>query len=148
MNTPDVLFQYSQALMQLTLMIMAGLYFIFSNTVMKALEGHEAGADVMVHINKVILNPLFLSCFCLSGVYSGYLALFSEGAMMISGIVFFVGTTVVTALKNVPLNNRLLEAEAGEARAEVWQRYLSKWVRWNHLRTGSATFSCLLLLAQ
>ena len=48
---------------KLSMLIMTGIYFIFSCTVMPALRQSEQGAETMVRINKAILNPLFYLCF-------------------------------------------------------------------------------------
>lgn len=132
--------------MKTSMLIMIGLYFVFSNTIMKSLTQHENGADVMVTINKVILNPLFMSLFIVSGLSAFYFVAFSNGAIRISSIVFFVGTTLVTIMKNVPLNNRLRDSIAGSTRNEIWQVYLSKWVFWNHIRSLSAITSGFLMV--
>lgn len=132
--------------MKTSMLIMIGLYFIFSNTIMKSLTQHEDGADVMVTINKVILNPLFMSLFIVSGLSALYFVAFSNGAIRISGIVFFVGTTSVTMIKNVPLNNQLRDSNKGVSRNTIWQVYLSNWVFWNHIRSLSAITSGFLMV--
>ncbi|MBE1298887.1 MAG: DUF1772 domain-containing protein [Alteromonadaceae bacterium] len=135
-----------ETVMQTSMLIMTGLYFVFSNTIMKSLIQHENGADVMVTINIVILNPLFMSLFIVSGLSAFYFVAFSNGAIRISGIVFFVGTTLVTIMKNVPLNNQLRDSIASSTRDETWQVYLSKWVFWNHIRSLSAITSGFLMV--
>ncbi|GAB5450455.1 MAG: DUF1772 domain-containing protein [Halioglobus sp.] len=137
--------QFIESLIQLSMIIMVGLYFVFSNSVMASLGKFESGADVMVEINRAILNPVFMSVFWVSGLGSLYLVIVADGLLCISGLVFLVGTTLVTVVRNVPLNNRLLEA--GAEREHVWQHYLDKWVFWNHVRTVAATSSGLLLVA-
>ena len=136
--------QYIESLIQLSMIIMVGLYFIFSNTVMASLSRFESGADVMVEINRVILNPLFMAVFLISGLGSLYLVIVAEGVLFISGFLFLVGTTIVTLVRNVPLNNQL--RDAGAEREQVWQSYLDKWVFWNHVRALAATSSALLLV--
>lgn len=136
--------QLFESLIQFSMIIMAGLYFIFSNTVMPSLGKFESGADVMVQINKVILNPVFMAVFWISGLGSLHLVIVAEGLLFISGLVFLVGTTLVTMVRNVPFNNQL--KDAGTERKQVWQRYLDKWVFWNHVRTVAATGSGLLLV--
>jgi uncharacterized membrane protein len=111
---------------------------------MPSLKQFESGADVMAEINKVILNPVFLTAFMLSGVGSLYLVIIADGLLAISGAVFLIGTTLVTMVKNVPLNNQL--RDAGKERGQVWQHYLEKWVFWNHVRTVSAVISGLLIV--
>ncbi|TRY29818.1 DUF1772 domain-containing protein [Aliiglaciecola sp. M165] len=133
-----------EALLQLSMIVMVGLYFVFSNTVMGALSQRTDGASTMVEINKQILNPTFLVCFAVSGLAGLYFFLFHCGFLSLAGIIFFTGTTLVTALFNVPLNNQLLDA-TGESLGTVWQKYLDKWVFWNHVRTASAVLSSLLL---
>jgi len=134
----------AEALLQLTMIIMIGLYFIFSNTVMNVLSNNNNGAETMVSINKDILNPTFLLCFVISGLAGGYFFYFHEGLQSLSGGVFFVGTTLVTIFFNVPLNDKLKDAEPEKLDA-VWSEYLNKWVFWNHIRTASGVLSGLLM---
>lgn len=143
MNTILSIPSLIQSTIVFTMIIMVGLYFIFSNTVMASLKNIPNGADVMVEINQVILNPIFMSIFVVSGIGSAYLAVFSQDALRWSGGIFFVGTTLVTMLKNVPLNNKLRDAKEEKQRANVWDEYLQKWVFWNHVRTVSAMVSGL-----
>lgn len=138
--------QATEALLQLSMVIMIGLYFIFSNTIMTTLARVENGANVMVDINKQILNPVFLVCFVLSALASVYFLAFGSGLNRVSGGVFFVGTVVVTALKNVPLNNQLRDVKGFSEQQILWKVYLSKWVKWNHVRTLSAVVSGFLLV--
>ncbi|CAA0123315.1 Uncharacterised protein [Halioglobus japonicus] len=136
--------QFVESLIQLSMIIMVGLYFAFSNTVMASLAKFESGADVMVEINKIILNPVFMAVFWISGLGSLYLVVAAKGLLFIAALVFLVGTTLVTIVKNVPLNNQL--QAAGAQREQVWQRYLDKWVFWNHVRSVAAVSSGLLLV--
>ena len=136
--------QLIESLIQLSMVIMVGLYFAFSNTIMPSLKQFESGAYVMAEINKVILNPVFMAVFVLSGIGSLYLIIVADGLPAISGAIFLIGTTLVTMIKNVPLNNQL--RDAGKERVQVWQHYLDKWVFWNHVRTVSAVISGLLLV--
>ena len=136
--------QILEPFIQLSMIIMVGLYFIFSNTIMSSLKQFESGADIMVEINNVILNPLFITLFWLSGLGSLLLFIFSEGLLLISSAIFFIGTTIVTMVKNVPLNNQLRDASSD--REKVWLKYLDAWVFWNHIRTFAAILSGLLLV--
>ncbi len=136
--------QLIEALIQLSMIIMVGLYFVFSNTLMASLDKFESSADLMVEINKAILNPVFMAVFWISGLGSLYFVIVAEGLLFVSGLVFLVGTTLVTIARNVPLNNQL--RDAGAERGQVWSRYLDKWVFWNHVRTVAATTSGLLLV--
>ncbi len=136
--------QVLEPLIQLSMIIMVGLYFIFSNTIMSSLKQFESGADVMVEINQIILNPLFMAVFWISGLGSLYLVIFAEGLLFVSGFIFLVGTTLVTIVRNVPLNNQL--RDSGAEREQIWQNYLDKWVFWNHVRSVAAVTSGLLLV--
>ena len=136
--------QLLEPLIQLSMIIMVGIYFIFSNTVMPSLKRCDSGAEVMVEINRIILNPIFMAIFLISGFGSLYIAVFQEGLLMISGIIFFIGTTFVTITRNVPLNNQLRDATS--ERTQVWKKYLKEWVFWNHVRSICAVTSGLLLV--
>lgn len=140
----SLILQTIESLIQLSMVIMIGIYFIFSNTIMASISTLESGADVMVKINKVILNPMFVAIFWLSSLGSLYLVFFTEGLLLVSGVVFFIGTSLVTVLRNVPLNNQL--KNSGIERETAWQHYLVKWVFWNHVRSVSAITSGLLLV--
>lgn len=146
MNELSNVTQFFEPLMKFSMVIMAGLYFTFSNTIMKSLKSMSNGADVMVEINKVILNPVFMACFIFSGFASAYLTFTASDILAVSGLLFFVGSTLVTIVKNVPLNNKLLAAQDYKVRQQVWGEYLSKWVFWNHVRTASTLGSGFLLV--
>lgn len=134
-----------EALLQLSMFLMMGLYFTFSNTLMPVLAQQSQGAETMVKINKVILNPLFLAGFAISG-FAGIYTFFSfSGVQAIAGLVFFVGTTLVTVVFNVPLNDKLKDASQS-SRSAIWEGYLVKWVFWNHVRTLCATIAGFMLL--
>lgn len=146
MNTDITFMQFADAGLKLTMIILIGLYFIFSNTIMSSLKRFDNGASVMVEINKQILNPLFMGCFIVSGAAGIYLMVWSQGYEVVSGALFFFGTTVVTALKSVPLNNKLLELEGKEEQQQMWLAYLERWVFWNHIRSVCGIFSGFFLV--
>ncbi len=133
-----------EALFELSMIVMVGLYFIFSNTIMRTLAMRSDGANVMNDINKDILNPIFLGGFVLSGVAGLYFLLFESNAKSVAGGIFFIGTTLVTVTRSVPLNNLLRDSSVDNI-AQVWQRYLDKWVFWNHVRSASAIIAGFLL---
>ena len=134
---------------------MAGLFFVFSVSVMKALaqmSPHE-GMKAMQLINRTILNRVFLSTFfgtallCASVTAMSAIQRQPGYVWAIAGsVLYLVGGFLVTALANVPLNNALdrVEADAEDSR-EQWDRYLTQWTRWNHLRTVACTVAVLLL---
>ncbi len=129
-----------------------GVFFAFSSFVMKALAQLPAnqGIAAMQRINVVVLNPLFLVVF----VGTALLAL---GCMVVSflpwnaprsplllasGLLYAVGSFLVTVAFNVPRNDRLagLDAQSPEA-AAYWPIYLQEWMRWNHVRTVASVAS-------
>ncbi len=130
---------------QLSMLLMMGIYFIFSCSVMGALRQSEHGAETMVLINREILNPLFYLCFFGSAITS-LVFVVTRSNHFLAGLIFFVGTFLVTLIKNVPLNSRLLEADGETSFQRTWQAYLIKWVFWNHVRTVTAILSGVLLL--
>lgn len=131
--------------------ISAGLYFIFSNTVMDAfskLKPNE-GIAAMQSINRVIQNPLFFLVFMGTAATSLIIliSLFwtwgQPGSiyLLVGLLLYLVGTILVTILFNVPRNEALdkQEPQSKEA-AELWSRYLTDWTFWNHVRT----IACIL----
>jgi uncharacterized membrane protein len=136
--------------------LMAGLFFIFSNTVMAALARLQPaeGIAAMQSINRTILNPIFLGIFlatpaACAGLILASLWRWSEpgAAWLVAGsAVYIAGTFLVTALANVPMNNALDAVNPGTAEAgAVWTRYLANWTAWNHVRTVASLVAAALL---
>ena len=137
--------------------MMAGLFCSFSNFIMKALAltPPPAGIRAMQSINEVIVRPAFLLVFLGTGVACALAVVFGwqqfgNAALawaIAGGVVYVLGSIVVTIVFNVPLNNRLAAVDAdSEAGAQMWQIYLVRWVRWNHVRSVATIVSTLLLI--
>ncbi len=135
--------------------LVGGIFFAFSSFVMKALARVRSaeGIAAMQSINVVVLNPSFLVAFIGTAVLSlgaGGLALAGWGrpsaSFFLAGAIFYlVGTFLVTALGNVPLNDQLAAVSATDPGArDVWERYLDRWTMWNHVRTAAAMAAALL----
>jgi len=135
--------------------LVGGVFFAFSSFVMKALARvpSSEGIAAMQSINVVVINPSFLGAFMGTTILSmGMvgLALVSRShpsAMFFLGgaIFYFVGTFLVTALGNVPLNDQLAAVSATDpAAVDLWEHYLSRWTMWNHVRTAAAMVAALL----
>ncbi|WP_182864747.1 anthrone oxygenase family protein [Stieleria mannarensis] len=135
--------------------LMAGLFFVFSVSVMNALAQMPAqeGMKAMQLINRTILNPLFLSAFFGTALACLLLAAISAwqrppdfGWAIAGACLYLLGGFMVTAFFNVPLNNSLdkLSADDPASHAE-WTRYLAIWTRWNHLRAAACILACVLL---
>lgn len=122
--------------------LIAGVFFIFSVAIMRALERVPSGLAAMQSINVVILNPMFLGLFMGTALLCVILTILSVvrwsdpgSAWLIAGaLLYLVGSIGVTMIFNVPLNNALMAATPENADA-VWKNYLSTWTMWNHVRT-------------
>jgi uncharacterized membrane protein len=134
--------------------VIGGVFFAFSSFVMGALgrlpDGQ--GAAAMQSINVVVLNASFLGTFVgtavlsLAAVVVAGLRWGEPGAVFhaAGGVLYVVGTFIVTGTRNVPLNNALAKVDACCSEgAEVWGHYLHRWTWWNHVRTVAALFATL-----
>lgn len=131
--------------------LMAGLFFIFSNTAMKAfgILPPTHGIAAMQSINRVILNPIFFLGFIGTAVICALDIVFiiwnwgHPGAIyiLLGALIYLLGCFLVTVVKNVPMNNSLDAADPdSEEAANLWNKYLVDWTAWNHVRT----IACLL----
>ncbi|HEX6639171.1 MAG TPA: anthrone oxygenase family protein [Steroidobacteraceae bacterium] len=136
--------------------LLGGLYFAFSAFIMKALrEAGQAGVVAMNAINRVILRSAFMAFFFGTTLASGTLVVLgamnlreaSSPGMILGGVLYVAGMFAVTMLANVPLNNALqnvtAESRTGTA---IWNDYLHRWTRWNHVRTLSSMGASALFL--
>ena len=122
--------------------LIAGVFFIFSVAIMRALERVPGGMAAMQSINVVILNPMFLGVFMGTALLCVLIAILSvvrwddSGSvwLLAGALLYLVGSIGVTMIFNVPLNNALMAATPENADA-VWKNYLSTWTMWNHVRT-------------
>ena len=137
--------------------VLAGIYGIFSNTVMPALAASpdKTAVRVMQDINRLIVNPLFLLFFMGS-------ALASIALLIVAGLtgqltwltaiasVMLSATLFTTIGINVPLNNALKETTLDSTTRDgtnpptLWQHYLDRWVHWNHIRAILCALSAFL----
>ena len=137
--------------------LMAGLFCAFSNFVMRALSSipPAKGISAMQSINVVIINPPFLAVF--AGTAGLSLAAVVMGVMnfgvaaytwaLVGGAIYLAGCFAVTAMFNVPLNNMLAVVDAdGQEAVDVWNDYLRRWTRWNHLRSMATLVSTTAFL--
>lgn len=135
--------------------LMAGVYFAFSDFIMRSLDRLDAenSVDTMNTINEVILRSRFMPLFFGTSLLYLLLALltlfdwsnFHAPLLLITGLTYFLGMFLCTVFFNVPLNNRLAKAkEGGIDKSLLWSHYYKYWTRWNHLRTVSSLISCVL----
>lgn len=137
--------------------LMAGLFFVFSVTIMSALGKLPAAAGIaaMQSINSTILSPLFLAAFMGTALVCVVIAILAmlnwsaaaSGWLVTGALLYVAGTFLVTIIFNVPMNDALAAAtpESGEA-AGLWSRYLSVWTGWNHVRTVASTASLVMFI--
>jgi len=129
--------------------LIAGVFFAFSAFVMSALARlpPTQGIAAMQSINVVVINPWFLVAFlgtaaaCVLLVVSSLLLWHRPGAayLFVGGVLYLLGTVLVTMVFNVPRNEALATVDsAGADAATLWTRYVTSWMAWNHVRTAAA----------
>lgn len=135
-----------------------GVLFAFSTFVMgglRRLPAADAGAAV-VAINRDALRPplmLLLAASVLVPAAAAVVGLVGgtsgAGWALAGAVVSAVGILGVTAVGNVPLNERLdAAAERPADLSAAWTAFLPRWLAWNHVRTvAGAGASALLVLA-
>ncbi len=157
MRTADVIL----VITAISVALMAGLFYAYSCSVVGGL-GRLSDTEYlrgMQSINRVILNPLFLSCF-MGALFllplSTWLA-YREAVLrprfwflLIAMIAYAAGVFGVTMLGNVPMNNVLDKFDITGSSADMIhaQRltFESKWNNLNHVRTAFAILSLLFTL--
>jgi uncharacterized membrane protein/ketosteroid isomerase-like protein len=146
MNNPIYLLTFVAALGS---SLVAGIFFAFSNFVMKALARvpPAQGIAAMQSINVVVLNRWFFAVFfgtavaCLALAITSFVRWQKPGAgyLLAGGLLYLIGTILVTIACNVPLNDALAAVDPSSADAGlVWTNYLKTWTAWNHVRTIAA----------
>src|SRR5690625_2867964 len=126
--------------------LIAGLFFAFSTFVMNALARlpWEQGISAMQAINITVINRVFLAVFMgttFVSILLVFISLFNwenpnSIYILVGSVLYFFGSFLVTALRNVPLNNMLANANGKDKESEaLWKNYLDKWTAWNHIRT-------------
>ena len=137
--------------------VVGGIFFAFSNFIMRALEEVQApgGLQAMQSINVTVLNPGFLGLFTGTAVIFAVLAVMAlldwsaahSPYLLGAAVAYIGGTWMVTGVGNVPLNHRLAELKPdAEGASDAWQDYVKRWTRLNSQRAGAALLSAFLLL--
>lgn len=132
--------------------LIAGVFFAFSTSVMKALGRLPSaeGIAAMQSINVVIINPAFLGVFLGTAAACLFLAVVSvlrwqspgSAHLLAGAILYLIGSLLVTIVFNVPMNNALAAATpTGTDSAGLWTTYLANWTFWNHVRTVASLAS-------
>ena len=137
--------------------MVGGMLFVFSSSVMKALDRlpPAQGIAAMQSINVVVINPWFMGAFFGTAAVCVLVLVFSllrwneaEAVYLLSGgLVYLIGTILVTMAFNVPRNDALASVDPESADgAKLWARYVPSWTAWNHLRTATALAAAVLLI--
>jgi len=137
--------------------IIGGVFFAFSNFIMKALERipTPAGIAAMQDINVTVLNLGFMLFFMGTAFVSVALGVNAvvhwpqAGAIYAlgGGLVYVVGCFLVTIVFNAPRNNRLAKVDPlSEEGARVWKDYVKSWTMWNHVRTVACLIAAVLFV--
>lgn len=129
--------------------LVGGVFLAFSDFVMKSLGriAPEAGVAAMQEINVVVLRSWFLRAFFATALLSvaAIVAALARWQwpdsvlLLLGGLLYLLGTFLVTIVCNVPRNNSL--ARDGAA---VWADYLVSWTAWNHVRTAASLAAAAL----
>jgi len=115
--------------------LVAGIFFAFSSFVMRALDRLPAaqGIAAMQSINVAVINPLFMTTFLGTGAACALLVALSlwdwhrpgSGFLLSGGLLYLVGTILVTIAFNVPRNEALAHIDPASADAPA----LVEWLR-------------------
>jgi len=126
--------------------LMAGFFFAFSACVMTSLARLPAtqGIAAMQSINVVVINPLVMTIMfgtavaCLGLVAAALFGWDRPGAvyLLAGGLLYLIGTVLVTIVFHVPRNDALAAIDATSAAAAThWADYVPGWTAGNHVRT-------------
>lgn len=136
--------------------LIAGVFFTFSTFVMPALGRLPApqGIAAMQSINVAAITPSFMAALFGTGLacailIGGSLMTWSRPGgvyVVLGGLIYLVGTILVTIVANVPRNDALAAVDPATAEAAtLWASYLTSWTVWNHVRSATAFAAAALL---
>jgi uncharacterized membrane protein len=126
--------------------LQAGTYYVWACGVMPGLARTDdrTFVNTINGVNQAIVNPAFMITFLGTPLLAVAAVATSSPAARpwtIAAAVLAIGTVVVTVAGNVPLNNAIgaststVDTDVAAARAA----FEDAWVRWNMLRTLTAT---------
>ena len=136
--------------------LIAGVFFAFSAFVMPALARvpPAQGIAAMQSINVAALRWPLMAAFFGTAASCALLAVGSlfwtqdhfDSYLFIGGVVYLVGTVLVTILFNVPRNEKLIDVRSDSVEGtELWSRYVAEWTAWNHVRALASLLAAALL---
>lgn len=126
-----------------------GIYLAFSLLVMPALR-RRSGADAaatMVMINKHAVRAPFMALFFGTAVACVAIAVVAiikpgpDSTVRVAAAAAYLAGVVLTAVVNVPLNNRFATGQSSE-----WIRFARPWTTANHARVALSAVGAFGLL--
>jgi uncharacterized membrane protein len=125
-------------------LLIAGVFFAFSNFVMSGLGRlpQKDGMAAMNSINVTVINPIFMAVFLGTGLAALTLAALRFSSLpepsaikiLAAAAIYLIGSIGVTMIFNLPLNDALAAAGGSAEGAAKWADYLNTWTLWNHVR--------------
>jgi uncharacterized membrane protein len=132
--------------------LMAGVFWIYSNAIMRGLRRTDDRTFVgaFQSIDLAIINPSFMATFFGALALTGATAALnvSEGDVLpwtVAAFLLYLAVIVITVRVNVPRNDEIKAATDNDL-AAVRQRFdEARWVRWNTVRAvaSTAALACL-----
>jgi uncharacterized membrane protein len=126
--------------------LQAGTYYVWACGVMPGLARADdrTFVNTLNSVNQAIVNPVFMATFLGTPVLAAAALATSTPATRpwtIAALIAALGTVAITAAGNVPLNNALGAATASPDAnlAAARSAFETVWVRWNVVRTITAT---------
>ena len=134
--------------------LIAGIFFAFSTFIMAAFARipPEQGIAAMNSINIAIVRSPFMLLFIPVAILCIAIAVIafmdwrgSASLWMIGGsATYLLGSFISTIVFNVPMNDALANASgSGSEAVSLWNRYLTDWTWWNHVRTIASLASAI-----
>ncbi|MBT33515.1 MAG: hypothetical protein CMO01_27950 [Thalassobius sp.] len=129
----------------------AGLFYAWEVSVIPGTKriGNLAYVETMQAINRAIINPAFMLIF-LGSLVAQTIGTFQYRStnlfwfLLTATVTYFVGTILVTALGNVPLNDALDTISIKElSKTQIASERTHYELRWNRLHTIRTVFSVL-----
>lgn len=137
--------------------LVAGVFLPFSEFLLASLTdvSQAGGIQAMQIINRRVMPTIFMVLLigmsAASPLLVGYALLGGVGPaapwIAAGGMIYFVGTFVVTMVFNVPMNIRLdrLDTQGPEA-ASHWAHFASRWGFWNWVRASASALAAVCML--
>ena len=150
---------YASLFLGLVSALVGGVFKGFSEFIMDALARTtpEGAIEAMQNINRSVMRTQFIAAFFALAPASIAFALYANGRLdgpgqsfiIVAAPVYLVFVFLLTALGNVPMNNRLARMpHASEDAAQYWSLYLRRWTWLNQIREiGCLVVAALYLLA-